>query len=374
MATSDSEPNERRAFLRFARKAALLLPVLLLAPIVNFTVDPANLFATPGEEEAKIGDALLAGKNVVNFERYDDRRIAKYLLSHRTEKPDIVVLGSSRTLNMGSYLFPNRTVVNGSMLASTVREVLAQYAVIHGRKVRADTVIVGIDPWMLNADAYDSRWVAVQPEFDSALQLLGIRSWPGHGKSEENQSRLSALFSGDYFQQSIKSLGSREKRPKWYVSSAPENEGFTRLPDGSYTYSSYQRTKPQSATDGMADSYVAGKVYMLNEGAKVDSTHLYAIEHLLQSIRQDGSQPILYLPPYHPIVYAKLSADPQHAIVSQAEDALRRMAGKIGVPVVGSYNPTAIGLSNADFYDGHHLRESGLAKLFGGLSGAKGTN
>lgn len=341
-----------------------MLPVLLLAPAVNVFVDPAHIFEKTGEQEALIGQQLLAGKNVSDFERYDDRRIATYLLQHRTDKPNVLVLGSSRTLNMGAYLFPKSHVVNGSMLASTLREVLAAYQIVHSRALHPDTVVVGIDPWMVNADAFDERWTAIKPQFDSALTVLGIASWPGDTKADASQSRLNALFSLDYFQQSIRSVGDTSAGPKWVTSDRAENVGFTRTPDGSYTYSLHERTKPPSEIVERATRYTAGKVYLLNENARVDSTHVQAIDALMQLIRRDGSQPILYLPPYHPVVYAALSGDSRYSIVLDAERILREHAKKLDVPVVGSYNPSVLGLASDDFYDGHHLKESGLVKVF----------
>lgn len=361
--------------MRFARKAALLLPVLLVAPVVNYTVDPANVFAKPGEQEAKIGVALLAGKNVVNFERYDDRAIAMYLLAHRAEHPNVLVLGSSRTLNIREDLFPHSKFVNGSMLAGTIREVLAAYGMVHRRGLHPDTVIVGIDPWMLNADAYDARWISIKPDFDSALAILGIGSWPATPRPASGRSRLTALFSGDYFQQSVKALARNGQRPEWFESPVAENAGLTRIPNGSYIYSFEQRNEDPRSSDAMAQDYIAGKIYLLNDNAHVDRTLLYAITRLLQTIRKDGSEPILYLAPYHPIVYASLAGDSRHAIVQQAEAALRETAARLGVRVVGSYDPSEVRLSNVDFYDGHHLREAGLAKIFatlrpGGNTGA----
>ena len=344
-----------------------MLPVLLVTPVVNYTVDPANLFQPRGKQEARMGAALLAGKNVVNFDRYDDRAIGAYLLNHRSGHPNVLVLGSSRTLNIRGNLFPQSKFVNGSMLASTVREVLAAYAIVHRRGLHPDTVIVGMDPWMLNADAYDSRWQTIESDFDAALALLGVKDWPSHGQSVESPSRLGALFSADYLQQSIRSLGNREDKPRWYVSGSTENEGFTRLAEGSYTYGKTQRTNSQEAVDALAEKYAADKIYMLNENARVDSTLLYAVTRLLERIRADGSVPILYLPPYHPIVYDRVSRDPNHQIVAQAERVFRETASRLGISVVGSYDPAALGLTSADFYDGHHLRESGLAKVFSTL-------
>ncbi len=342
-----------------------MLPVLLITPVVNYTVDPAHVFATPGEKEAEIAAVLAAGKNVVNFERYDDRRIAAYLLQARRDTPDVVILGSSRTLNIGSYLFPQSRVVNASMLAANIREVLAAYQIVRSRKMHPDTVVVGIDPWMLNANAYDERWTAIKPQFDSAIAEMQIRNWPGHRDAPSTQSRLGALFSADYLQQSIRSLQNRSGDDiRWYVSDRPLNKGFTRLSDGSYTYSEYERTKGTTAVDERAVRYTNGSVYMLDANATVDPTLAGAVKKLLQTIRQDGSEPILFLPPYHPKVYSALATDSRYSIVSAAETTMRETAAALGISVTGSYDPKRMGLESGDFYDGHHLTESGLMKVF----------
>jgi hypothetical protein len=46
------------------------------------------------------------------------------------------------------------------------------------------------------------------------------------------------------------------------------------------------------------------------------------------------------------------------------ETRLWECAQRLAVPVVGSYDPAIVGVDERDFYDGDHLRESGLAHLF----------
>ena len=43
-----------------------------------------------------------------------------------------------------------------------------------------------------------------------------------------------------------------------------------------------------------------------------------------------------------------------------------------GITVIGSYDPNRLGLTEEDFYDGLHVKESGILKFFGGLA-ADGT-
>lgn len=364
MNTLHSRSPERAALKRFFSRAVRLLPAILIVPATNFLVDPANVFAKQGEQETLIARELLAGKYVANFAIYDDRLIARYLLEHRPDRPGVLILGSSKTLNIGGYLFPNSNVVNASMLGATVREPLAAYEILRERHLIPDTVVIGVDPWMLNARAYDSRWVALQPYFDSAIRRLGIGHWPSTATTEVQSSRIQALTSADYFQQSVLAIGNKKKLAPWKVSDTPDNDSYTRLPDGSDAYSIGQRSYGPDSAEALARKYTDKGVYLIEDHAKVDATHVLALGRFIDLIRRDGAVPIVALLPYHPIVYETLSADPRYSLVLAAEDAVRKLATLHGAKVVGSYNPDRAGVTRIHFYDGHHLTERGLSVVF----------
>ncbi len=364
MNTLHSRSQERAALKSFLRRAARLLPAILIVPATNFLVDPANVFAKQGEQETLIAQQLLAGKYVANFAVYDDRVIARYLLEHRSDRPGVLVLGSSKTLNIGAYLFPKSHVVNASMLGATVREPLAAYEILRERKLIPDTVVIGIDPWMLNAKAYDPRWVAIQPYFDSAIQRLGITKWPETGTVETQSSRVQALTSADYFQQSVLAIGNKKKLAPWKVSNTPDNDAYTRLPDGSDAYSVGQRAYGPDSAESLARRYTDKGVYLIDDHAKVDPTHVLALGRFIDLIKRDGAVPIVALLPYHPIVYETLSADPRYSLVKTAETEVRSLAATHQAKVVGSYDPARAGVTRIHFYDGHHLTERGLSVVF----------
>jgi hypothetical protein len=365
MATSNSDGNERAAFLRFARRAALMLPVIALVPLLNYTVDPGNVF-TRGKEEASIARELAAGRNVANFDKFDARIISRELISRVTYHPDVIVLGTSRTLNFHENLFPGKRILNVSVLSGTLPDLLGLYELVRARKLSPSVVLLGIDPWMLNSESSDIRTVALSDAIDSIQHRLGVHIYePSQNKTI--QEKVRTLFSADYFQQSARQLVNGTQHAKWHVAANRDNDEYTRLPDGSFSYSSAERASDSAAVMERAAEYMRPPVFGIGRNRPVSGENLAALAKLIELIRRDGAEPQIYLPPYHPYVFEQISADPAYRIVADGEAALRSLAAEKSVRIFGSYNPSSYGLQNADFYDGHHLREEGIAKVLAGV-------
>ena len=79
----------------------ILLPVAILVISVNYFVDPANMFSSR-EYVSGIADILSKGNNVNNVKNYDERLLQEQMTTKLQRTPDIVVLGSSRVMAVGS--------------------------------------------------------------------------------------------------------------------------------------------------------------------------------------------------------------------------------------------------------------------------------
>jgi hypothetical protein len=361
MGTSNSERNERAAVLRFFRKAALFLPIVLVLPAVNYFVDPGNVFSH-GKEESAIAAEMAAGRNVANFDQFDARLLNRAFVSQVRYRPDVIVLGTSRTLNFHSDLFPGKRLLNSGVFSGTLADLLGLYEHVRQRKLRPSLVVLGIDPWMLNADAYDARTVGLKDMIDSMQARLGVHIYKP--PTIVQREKLQTLFSPGYFQEAILDVMTGRKRAKWYVTNQPINAEYTRLPDGSFTYSAAERSSDSAAVLKRAIKYVQPPIFQIAENAPLSRENLLAIDKLVDLVRKDGSEVWLYLPPYHPYVYDHLARRPEYRIIDSGEAAVREMAGRKGIPVLGSFNPHRYGFVNTDFYDGHHVREAGVARIF----------
>ncbi|MEJ0081062.1 MAG: hypothetical protein WDM78_08985 [Puia sp.] len=73
--------------------------------MTNYLVDPANIF-TSKQYVAGIASILSLGHNVDNISNYNERLLQEQRVLKLTKTPDIMVLGSSRVMEIGSDFFP----------------------------------------------------------------------------------------------------------------------------------------------------------------------------------------------------------------------------------------------------------------------------
>ncbi len=71
----------------------------------------------------------------------------------------------------------------------------------------------------------------------------------------------------------------------------------------------------------------------------------------------------LLLIPFHPLVRARMQTDRRYENVQLSEETFRRMATAYGWQIHGSYDPVKAGMTEADFFDGMHLKRSVLTRL-----------
>jgi hypothetical protein len=98
----------------------------------------------------------------------------------------------------------------------------------------------------------------------------------------------------------------------------------------------------------------------------LDKRSEYLFESMVQYLKGRNTTVILFLSPYHPIVYRKILADPRYAQVAQSESYFRRFAAEEHILVIGSYDPGLLNLTSGKFYDGMHLRRETINQLFAG--------
>lgn len=83
----------------------IFISILILGTLisVNYFGDAARLFSVGYEK--RIADIILSGINVTNISNYDERLFQKELITSMEHSPDVVILGSSRTMLINKDYF-----------------------------------------------------------------------------------------------------------------------------------------------------------------------------------------------------------------------------------------------------------------------------
>lgn len=347
------------------RKLLFFAPLALMVVVLNFCVDPSRVFTSAGYSRALAG-VLLSGQHASNVWDYDDRLLQKEYVAGLKSGRDVIVLGSSRAMQMGSDFFPGETFFNHAVAGATIEDDIAIYGLYAHKKLIPRRVVLFIDPWVFNARNDQTRWCSLAGEYEQMRLLLGIagnerwRPWWHQGQ------KLQTLISLTYFHDSGKRLLERlrGKSNMFSVTDSSLGDLPAKLKDGVLRYGADMRARTEAEIDQEAVKYSQEKeIYSLGNFNELSFVLQDKFERLIRRIRQDGATVELLMVPYHPIVWNVLAHDPKYRLVAAAEAYVNDFARREGITVHGSYDPGRYGLGSGDFYDGMHAQASVITRI-----------
>lgn len=336
---------------KFIYKTFILsILVLIVLGSVNYFGDAAKLFGN--EYEKMISSILLEGKNVTNISNYDERRLQKELIENLNTVPDIVILGSSRTMLINNEYFEEYSLLNNSVSGASLEDLISIYQIYKSKGIIPGKVLIGIDPWLFNDNNNLLRWKSLESEYNKFLKKDLIFA--------HNLYKYREVFSPSYFQNSIKQL-TKPRTPE--ASLAKYNWSNTKLTDGSLTYSKSYRESTISDINVRVQNYTQGNVYGLESFKALSPNIIREFKLLVKDLIANNSQIIFFLAPYHPNVYPVIKV--KYPLVEKTEIFINNFAKKNDIKIFGSFNPSRARVREDDFYDGMHLKEKGVELILG---------
>lgn len=355
----------------------VLTALLTLAAVASvcYKVDPAHIFGDQ-QFEMEICRILLQGCNAAGLSNYDERLLQKYLINSPGWQKEIIVLGSSRSMQVRGEFFPGRSFFNHSVAGGTLEDDTAIYGMYCDKQIEPGLVILCVDPWIFNAFANESRWKTLDSEYSEMLTRFdssGPTAEPGEKISyfpETNVDKYISLVSIAYLRESLATVniwpGEEDVNT---VNSTNQTEGdmIIKISDGSISYDRELRECSAQDAANSAVEYTQRKpVYLLGNFNEIDRKKYTNFNRLIDYMQARGVEVVFFLPPYHPIVYDFLMKS-SYRTVGDVEKVVRAMAEDKGIPVVGSYDPSMAGVDENSFLDGMHLRQDAVNYIFSGL-------
>lgn len=325
---------------------------------VNVKIDSACVLGCEGI----IGEAARAvrkGHSVSGLQNFDHRIFQKLLINLSDKTPQMIVLGSSRSMQLSHDFFglPQDEFFNHSVSAAFIEDHLGLLAIYDQRGEFPKRILFGIDPWIFNRVDPHSNWKTIADEcYSLKKKLQGAEEESTWWSTDRFFSKLKTLSSFSYLKIN---LTLNDKVGELLLDQSPENNAKDIInPDGSWTIPATTRIHDQTKTMENLDTYQS---YLKNYDQISD---LDLFEKLITYLHKRGSKVEFFLSPYHPRGYELVQKDSVYRIVLQVEKELRALAGKHNIPVYGSYDPGVVGLTEKDFYDGIHAYGSSVKKFF----------
>lgn len=310
---------------KFFFKLSLLVPILACVGVVNFWGDPAHVFHATAlgqyEFEEKIADFLISRKNVTNISNYNERITQKLTIEHQTEKKDIVVIGSSRSMAIRSSVFPNKTFFNNSVSGAMLQDYFSIYDLYRRRGQLPKEIILGIDPWIFNKNYPEDRWKVLKVYYDELLGIVSTSDIQFNYKIQDLiPGNIFELFSLSYFRASCHKLLSKKSGVEADISNDEPvavngflNEDQTILADGSHVYDRITREKNKDEIEASAVSFVTQSTsYGFDSFFEIDKKTQKKLEQFVSLVKSDGVKITLFLPPYHYKSYEIMARLPKY--------------------------------------------------------------
>jgi hypothetical protein len=343
-----------------------LLPVFLIVGSINFLVDPGNLFCEVTVEE-NILSYLQSGYNVENISNFNDRLLIKNYIFNLKTAPEVVVIGSSRLQQIRARHLKCKYLLNCWVPHADIFDLLGIYYLFLENNLSPKTIVLGLDPWMLNDNNPNLEWKGLKPESYKMLDSLNMAENKVSFRFEFGESKFLALVSPSYFQQSVKFLKKFNfKKPEILPTKQEENTGATRLTDLSFSYEKEFREKTTEKVSEEAKLFMTSK----NNRAYYSGYTKLSIKRekillgFINFLKRKGISVILYSPPYHPVAYDCLKRDSCYKMGILADLEYKKIADLKKVTIIGSINPKEYHLTNDMFYDQFHCKPIALDSIF----------
>lgn len=340
------------------RLVSLLTAFLLVVVAVNFAVDPANIFNTKYEDQ--LVDILLSDENAANVDNMDDRRFLELYSAARTQPIDTLVLGSSRAMQISGAVTGDENTWVAGVTGSDLRDVISSYFLFEKQGFTPRTVVLSLEMWYLSEGNMDNR--ALTKEYEAFCEQIG--SEPVRTTSAR-LNRIKNFFSFSYFQSSVQYAvknGLKKALPtaikeRWADSAVKRN-------DGTYGYAKSYREKTQQQVDSCAaDKKIVDNIAVGFSG--ISPALKEQLDGFIGYLQNKGITVRLLVSPVHPDYYAFMQTKPEnYQQVFETEQVYRDLAKKYGLNLYGTFDPTKLGVTNADFYDEVHPKEEALMRYY----------
>ncbi|HEX3748149.1 MAG TPA: hypothetical protein VHW09_29675 [Bryobacteraceae bacterium] len=298
-------------------------------------------------------EALVAGQTIRSHADMHD--LKPIWVEHLTQRPDVVVLGSSRVVQISHDWFQPRRMLNLAILAGDFEDAVGMFQRLVERRMTPKLVLLQLNP-TLSFRGKPGTTPGLAPQYRRALLHYGI--FP------------PILFSGPLTLDAVfwdpRIFLSRNL---WQATAEMDPTEYRLRPDGT---ADWAVTEPQRTADE-AERQAVTQMHHLDperEQWRMTSRPGWFDRRILlafvDDLRARGIRLVVILVPIHPTAFSFYTSHGGYD-----DSWIRGDMAAHGVTVIGSYSPAVARVTRDDFFDDVHvhpevlhrlLRESGIVE------------
>ncbi len=334
-------PDAIRMFFRLTLFVPLAGMLLLLdwlgaqPPVRSLVIGPLEAAA----------DALISGKTI--WCRADMHDLKPLWIERLSGPQDVLVLGSSRMIQISPAWFGARRVLNASMLAGDFEDSVAATQLCLETGKTPQLVLLELNP-TLTFEEKARIAPALAPCFRRAL--LHYRIFP--------PVFFNGLFTLDAFRWDPRIV---LEHPVWRVSQQLPSGAYRMRPDGSADLGFVESGQtPDDVERNVIESmhHLDRQFLHWRTTSQPAWFDLKILRAFLNDLHQRHIRVVVMMIPVHPAAY-----DYYRRQGGYNESWIRQEMASRGITVIGAYSPAAVRATKSDFYDDVHVRAPLLRRL-----------
>ncbi len=290
----------------------------------------------------------LSENEFVYYGNMDDRQFALNRLAFDNNNPTALLMGSSRLMKVGRDIV-GQEALNLSVSGASLEDIIAILGAATTR-YSVDSIYIGADPWLFNDDAGQDRWQTIADQYRYRAGILKGETEVGTQASSSNDQTtggIAARIQALYYATNLRDFVAPD--------GIPGNQNKRSI-DGVIVYTAGYMNQNIAQIKTKFDALL--NYAMKNYTPSASRQTLF--ETLIRSLNRHKVS--LVLTPYHPAIYNRMMAE--KPIFSETEKDFRALANRLGISVLGSYDPARVGCVATEFYDGMHPDETCMQKVF----------
>ena len=335
--------NTKIDFKSFLKTGFIISTSLLIFSYLNI-----NFFSFKNSTEILVAK-LLVNKEAVYSTKMNERRFIKNRIFYENLKPKILVIGSSRIMQISNENFTEQ-VFNLAVSGASIEDHIAITSMAL-EKFDVDKILLGADPWLFNKYNNQIRWKALFDEYQSSYENINSQKKKYKILKKEylnnNFNFYEKILEGFYNILNIRRLDLEIKKG--------EINTITKahiLRDGTRVL---KKKIGQEKFNPKVVEYSMEKYEFSEENYKIYKSF---IEYLLSVYKKEV---VLVLSPYQLSSY-ELTIQ-KKPFYLDLEKNFKKLSKETNVEIIGSYNPLSIPCDENDFYDSMHPKETCMIKV-----------
>jgi hypothetical protein len=339
----------------FIKLLIIVVPIGTLVALCNYFIDPANLFSADRYVSGVAG-ILGKGNNADNVFNYDERLLQEKMIQHLNTTPDIIIMGSSRVMEIDNSFFPGQKVLNVGVSHANIYDIIAITGLLDSMNRVPQNIYLNVDPGLISKKATE-EWQSLDFYYrryitkNDPLRLIDIPT------NLKNQKKISSLFSLQYLKESLSFLfKGLDKEIIDVGKNMPVIGG--RLSDGSVCYSNEYKN-PDTALMRVTALETARKEKL----SEKDPEKIELLNGLLDFYARRNTKVHFILLPFHPAYYETINAHQQN-LFKDYEKLYRTIASERNIAVTGTFDPGFYPIPQVQFYDMYHCSKKAIQTIF----------